>query len=71
MQLKYDLVLCAYTLFEMPTPEMRLEKLLKLWNKTGQFLVIVEMGTNAGFRLISEARDFLLRYDAEIFAPVS
>ncbi|XP_026478658.1 methyltransferase-like protein 17, mitochondrial [Ctenocephalides felis] len=68
-EIRYDIVLCAYTLFEMSTPELRLEKLVKLWNKTEQFLVIVEMGTNAGFRLISEARDFLLQYDAEIFAP--
>jgi ribosomal protein RSM22 (predicted rRNA methylase) len=29
--------------------------------ETGGCLVIVELGTNAGFQIISEARDFLLQ----------
>ena len=42
--------------------------------------VLVENGTNAGFQLVSEARDFLLQVSAErsvpelvghVFAPVS
>nr|CAD7400929.1 unnamed protein product [Timema poppensis] len=48
--LKYDIVVSAYSLFELPSSESRLETILALWNKTQAYLVIVEQGTNAGFK---------------------
>ncbi|ELT98981.1 hypothetical protein CAPTEDRAFT_125496 [Capitella teleta] len=56
----YDIVICAFTLFEMPSQNERLKLLLNLWRKTDCYLVIVEQGTNAAFQLINEARQFIL-----------
>nr|CAD7567480.1 unnamed protein product [Timema californicum] len=79
-QLKYDIVVSAYALFELPSSESRLETILALWNKTQAYLVIVEQGTNAGFKIVNEARDFILYSSknddnllpqAHVFAPVS
>lgn len=50
-QRKYDLVVSAYSLLELPTMHTRLETVAKLWAKTEQYLVIVEKGTNAGFKV--------------------
>ncbi|XP_055595136.1 methyltransferase-like protein 17, mitochondrial [Uranotaenia lowii] len=72
---KYDLVLSAFTLFELPSRRNRLEVLENLWNKCDKYLVIVEQGTYAGFSLINEARDFLLKQSKKtdeschIFSP--
>lgn len=38
---------------ELPSLESRLEVALNLWNKTHQYLVIVEQGTYAGFKVIA------------------
>lgn len=61
---------------ELPNLTERLETLLTLWNKCDGYLVIIEQGTNAGFNLINEARDFLLDQvkendSAYVFAPVN
>lgn len=75
---KYDLVVSAFSLFDLPSATTRLDTVLNLWEKTAEFLVIVEQGTNAGFKLVLEARDFLLsKYGSEdnskaklhVFAP--
>ncbi|XP_068626008.1 ribosome assembly protein METTL17, mitochondrial [Battus philenor] len=58
--LKYDIVLSAFSLFELPSMKSRLETIQKLWNKTEDFLIIVEQGTNAGFHIVNEAREFVL-----------
>lgn len=58
--LKYNIVLSAFSLFEMPNMQSRLETIQKLWNKTEDFLIIVEQGTNAGFRVVNEAREFVI-----------
>lgn len=50
-QILYDLVVTAYTLFELPSKEARFNTLLNLWQKTRHYLVIVELGTNAGFKV--------------------
>lgn len=60
---------------ELPSLKARLEVLQTLWNKCDKYMVLVELGTNQGFRLINEARDFLLDQNkaensAYIFAPV-
>lgn len=75
-QIEYDLVVSAYSLMELPTMEMRLETILNLWNKTQHYLVVVEQGTNAGFKIVNEVRDFLLQLDnvtnqGHVFSPVS
>ncbi|RZF47117.1 hypothetical protein LSTR_LSTR005195 [Laodelphax striatellus] len=57
---RYDIVISAFSLIELASKQIRLETILNLWNQTGQYLVIVEHGTKSGFRLVSEARDFIL-----------
>lgn len=72
-QIKYDVVLCAYTLFELDSQKKRLEIIINLWNKCNGYLVIIEQGTNAGYKLINEARDFLIggvKGNGHVFAPV-
>ncbi|KAJ9580424.1 hypothetical protein L9F63_024400 [Diploptera punctata] len=73
--LKYDIVLSAYTLFELPSAQSRLQTLVNLWNRTRGYLVLVEQGTNAGFKLILEARNFILhlseKKDVHISVPVA
>ncbi|CAH1642006.1 unnamed protein product [Spodoptera littoralis] len=58
--LKYSIVLSAYSLFELPSLQSRLETIQKLWNKTEDYLIIVEHGSNAGFQIVNEAREFVL-----------
>ncbi|XP_053971292.1 methyltransferase-like protein 17, mitochondrial [Hylaeus volcanicus] len=70
----YDIVVSAYSLFELPDQNSRLEVIAKLWEKTENYLIIVEQGTRAGFTIINEARDFILNYTkqtsgAHVFSP--
>ncbi|XP_017881519.1 methyltransferase-like protein 17, mitochondrial isoform X2 [Ceratina calcarata] len=69
----YDIVVSAYSLFELPNQNARLEMISKLWQKTQHYLVIVEKGTNAGFTIINEARDFVLsqknKRSVHVFSP--
>ncbi|PSN51932.1 Methyltransferase-like protein 17 [Blattella germanica] len=58
--IKYDLVVSAYSFLELPSAQNRLETLVNLWNKTNSYLVLVEHGTNVGFQIINEAREFIL-----------
>ncbi|CAG7676537.1 unnamed protein product [Allacma fusca] len=60
---QYDLVTSAYSLFELPSAKARIEVLNTLWRKCAKYLIIVEYGRYPGFRLINEARDFVLRLD--------
>lgn len=66
-------MLSAYSLFELPSMEKRKEILEILWKLTGRYLVLVEYGSNAGFKLLNEARSLLLdnMYDITVFSPVS
>lgn len=57
----YDLVISSYSLFELPSVQSRIETILKLWNKTENYLIIVEQGTHAGFQIVNELRDFILQ----------
>ncbi|CAL8096352.1 unnamed protein product [Orchesella dallaii] len=59
-KIRYDLVVSAFSLMELPSARERLQTIDKLWNKTEEYLVIVESGTRAGFRAIIEARDYIL-----------
>jgi len=73
--LKFDLVVSAYSLFELPDIKNRFETILNLWNKTKKYIVLVEMGTKAGFNLINEARDLILQISSQnntkchVFSP--
>ncbi|XP_042228424.1 methyltransferase-like protein 17, mitochondrial [Homarus americanus] len=58
--LKYDIVLCSRSLFELPDMASRLRTIDILWRKTAGYLIIVEPGTNEGYRLVLEARDYIL-----------
>ncbi|XP_028130761.2 methyltransferase-like protein 17, mitochondrial [Diabrotica virgifera virgifera] len=74
--LNYDLVVSSFSMFELPSSKNRLETILNLWNKTAKYLVIVEQGSNAGFKVVNELRDFLLQIDKEghkctVFSPCS
>lgn len=60
MDLKYSIVLSAYSLMELPSMKSRIETIQKLWNKTEDYLIIIEQGTNAGFQIVNEAREFVL-----------
>ncbi len=47
---------------EMPTARERRAALAQLWASTADVMVIVERGTEPGFQLVLEARDYMLRY---------
>ncbi|XP_054276354.1 methyltransferase-like protein 17, mitochondrial [Macrosteles quadrilineatus] len=71
---KYSIVVSAHSLLELPSRDARLNTLLNLWHKTQDFLVIVEQGTKPGFKVIVEARDFILslaneKTPAHVVAP--
>lgn len=72
---KFDIVLSAFSLFELPSLDKRLEIANSLWNKAGKYLILVENGTNAGFLMLNEIRDFLMAVKAKsgeeafVFSP--
>lgn len=73
-ELQFNLVVSAYSLFELDSRETRLKTIQTLWDKCEGYLVLVENGSRAGFELINEAREFVLQYDkdnATVFSPVS
>jgi len=58
-KLKYDIVTCSFSLLDIASERERINLITDLWEKTGEFLVILEVGTNAGFACIAEARHVL------------
>ncbi|XP_066277200.1 ribosome assembly protein METTL17, mitochondrial-like [Branchiostoma lanceolatum] len=62
---KHDLVVCAYSLSEQPSAVQRMRVLRRLWRKTSQFLVVLENGTNEGYKMVMEARDLVLSGKAD------
>ncbi|XP_052817002.1 methyltransferase-like protein 17, mitochondrial isoform X2 [Mya arenaria] len=73
---RFPLVVSAYLLMEMPSVVERLELVELLWRLTDNYLVLVEHGTMAGYKLIQEARDYILQFGKEnpsqeghVFAP--
>lgn len=60
-KIKYDIVVSAFSLNELPSREERLKVIEALWKKTEKFLVVIENGTNAGFSLVDDTRDFILK----------
>ncbi|XP_029470801.1 methyltransferase-like protein 17, mitochondrial isoform X2 [Rhinatrema bivittatum] len=77
-KVKFDLVVSAYSLNELPSRSHRISTVETLWRKTNGFLVLIENGTKEGHHLLMEARDTVLRakdkvcHDprpAHVFAP--
>lgn len=48
-------------MLDLPSAQSRMDVLHNLWRKTRKYLVILEPGSNAGFEVLNEARDFLLQ----------
>ena len=65
-----DMVLASYALTELPDTAAD-AALTRLWDLTGHLLLIVEPGTQAGFRRILAYREKLLASGASIAAPCS
>ena len=78
-QTKYDLVVCAFTFLEFKDQGERLTYLDTLWRRVepGGYLILVEVGSIAGFFTMSEARSYLIEsfknpeLSGHIYAPVS
>ncbi|KAI1286951.1 Methyltransferase-like protein 17, mitochondrial [Halotydeus destructor] len=58
--IKYDMVVSAFSLLDLPTENSRINVIENLWNKTQDMLVIVEHGNRDGFKAVLEARNFVL-----------
>lgn len=61
-----DLVTMSYVLNELEDPSMLI---LKVWEATKHFLVLIEPGTPHGFRRLKTAREQLIQQGAFILAP--
>ncbi|GFR27424.1 methyltransferase-like protein 17, mitochondrial [Trichonephila clavata] len=59
--IKYDLVVSAFSLLDLPSATDRLRIIDTLWRKTKDILVIIEFGNLAGFFSILDARDYILQ----------
>jgi ribosomal protein RSM22 (predicted rRNA methylase) len=77
-QPKTDLVLSAFTLGDTPSEALRRSTLQSLWDQTGDVLVLIERGTPVGFRIIAQAREWILENNSDVqpqnvhvVAPVS
>ncbi|XP_054850953.1 methyltransferase-like protein 17, mitochondrial [Eublepharis macularius] len=77
-KVKFDLVVSAFSLNELPSYSQREETVQTLWRKTDSFLVLVENGTKEGHQMLMEARDVILKgtdkvvhdsREPHIFAP--
>lgn len=64
----WDLVVCSYTLNELPEAQ-RPEFIRRAWARTGKLLVVVEPGTKSGFANILAVRTRLLAQGATLAAP--
>lgn len=59
-RVRYDMVVSAFSMLELPNRETRTQTIENLWNKTSDFLVIIERGNEGGFATINEARHLIL-----------
>lgn len=59
-RIRYNLVVAAFSLLELPNATMRAQIIENLWHKTSDLLVIIERGNVGGFSLINEARNLIL-----------
>lgn len=61
LQIKYDLVVSAFSLLDILDAKNRIHVIENLWHKTQDMLVVVEHGSRAGFAAVLEARNFILQ----------
>lgn len=59
-KVKYDMVVAAFSMLDLPNSQLRAQTIENLWNKTSDILVLVERGNSGGFSIINEARHFIL-----------
>jgi ribosomal protein RSM22 (predicted rRNA methylase) len=64
----HDLVVMSYVAGELPAADLE-TTLRQAWNSARQFLLIIEPGTPAGFKVINRARNFLISAGANLLAP--
>lgn len=60
MQTKFDIVVSAFSLLDLPSKSSRINTIENLWHKTKDILVIVETGKKAGFQAVLEARNLIM-----------
>uniref|UniRef100_A0A8D0GX28 Ribosome assembly protein METTL17, mitochondrial n=1 Tax=Sphenodon punctatus TaxID=8508 RepID=A0A8D0GX28_SPHPU len=65
-KVKFDLVVSAYSLNELPSQAQRVETVQTLWRKTDAFLVLIENGTKEGHQMLMEARDVVLKGEERV-----
>ncbi|XP_060112587.1 methyltransferase-like protein 17, mitochondrial [Heteronotia binoei] len=77
-KVKFDLVVSAFSLNDLPSYSERVKTIQTLWRKTNSFLVLVENGTKEGHQMLMEARAVILKgtdkvvhdpREPHIFAP--
>ncbi|XP_055858662.1 methyltransferase-like protein 17, mitochondrial [Episyrphus balteatus] len=71
---KYDLVVSAFSLFEMPSAKDRKEIIMNLWKKCDGYMIIIEEGSRKGSEIINEVRSTVLsskdhELAGHVFAP--
>ncbi|KAI9292594.1 Rsm22-domain-containing protein [Neoconidiobolus thromboides FSU 785] len=69
---KYDIVMAAYSLGELPSDILRQKAILELIERSRDTVVIIEKGTTRGFEIINQARELLNTNEMEscyILAP--
>ncbi|CAH1391093.1 unnamed protein product [Nezara viridula] len=57
-----DLVISSYSLLELSSKQNRLDTLINLWKRTGKYLVLIEFGSEGGFKVLNEARTAILHH---------
>ncbi|CAG0898375.1 unnamed protein product [Darwinula stevensoni] len=67
----FDLVVSAYSLLELPDIRSRVQLLENLWRKASDYMIFLELGTNAGFATLLEVRDFVLEMGKRSGTPVT
>ncbi|GFU21439.1 methyltransferase-like protein 17, mitochondrial [Nephila pilipes] len=69
--IKYDLVVSAFSLLDLPSVADRLRVINTLWRKTKDVLVIIEFGNLAGFFSVLNARDYILQIENNLHDDIS
>ena len=72
---KYNLVVTAMVLSELPDDHLRQQSVEHLWQQTDDILVLIDRGNAEGFRILRNARDQLIetgkKEKLHIVAPVN
>ncbi|GIY26328.1 methyltransferase-like protein 17, mitochondrial [Caerostris darwini] len=61
--IKYDVVVSAFSLLDLPSVSERLRVIDTLWRKTNDILVIIEYGNLSGYYSVMDARDYILHIE--------